>query len=334
MNAREKKLAIIVGGLVGCAILALLIRVVVFQPLKQLDQRANATRGAIQKAEEERRKFFTAEDKVKGFAKRTFADTVERASAASGELIMKAINSVGLQEGEFTRLPVGPRRLRGAGSEIGWSVQGQGPLTNIVDLLFHLGSTPHIKQMDGLSLSPGDAPGHVRVRFRYLTMVVEPAPDVVRTQMVATASLQSPERAQFDVIAARDLLRPYLKRPTPPPVKNPKPGQPGPTQAPAGPEIFRVVSLSEWEGAPEVHVLDTVNNKTKRYVIGDELLGGRIVMVDYRPLPHPGRALLSMSRVIIKAGQEYWAVERGGTLAEKRVLEKKDLPPELASSNP
>jgi hypothetical protein len=51
-------------------------------------------------------------------------------------------------------------------------------------------------------------------------------------------------------------------------------------------------------------------------------------MVDYRPLPMPGNeALKSFSRVILKVGEEYWAVERGQTLAEKRRLVPEELPP-------
>jgi hypothetical protein len=334
MNAREKKLAFIVGGIVGLGLLALGIRAVVFLPVRELDKRANATRVAMGKVQEERRNFFTAEDKVKRFTARTYADTVDRASAASGEVITKAINAVGLKEAEFTRLPVGPRKLRGA-SEIGWSVTGQGPITNVIDLIYTLGSTPHLKQMDGLTVGPGETPGEVKVRFRYLTLVIDAAPDVVRTQQVANVSLQTPERAQLDVIATRDLLRPYLKRPPPPAVRNPKGGDAPPTEAPPGPESFKVVSLSDWEGAPEAHIRDTINNKTKRYAPGDELLGGKIVMIDYRALPHPGRApLVSTSRIILKIGDEYWAIERGDTLGEKRILDKKDLPSELVASKP
>ncbi|MFM8359722.1 MAG: hypothetical protein ACKOET_14345, partial [Verrucomicrobiota bacterium] len=115
----------------------------------------------------------------------------------------------------------------------------------------------------------------------------------------------------------------------------PAPGQPAPPPAkpgvPPGPETFRVVSLSEWQGEPEIHLRDLTAQKTVRYRPGDELAGGTIVMVDYRPMPLPGNSLLqSHSRLILRIGEEYWAVDRGRTLAEKRKLGPEELPTQLA----
>lgn len=56
-----------------------------------------------------------------------------------------------------------------------------------------------------------------------------------------------------------------------------------------------------------------------------------VVLIDYRPLPVPGREyLLSYSRVILKIGNEYWAVERGQTLANKYQLTPDKLPEQLS----
>jgi hypothetical protein len=97
---------------------------------------------------------------------------------------------------------------------------------------------------------------------------------------------------------------------------------------------LRVVSLSEWEGQPEVHIRDTANNKTLRYRPGEKLKdGAEIVAVDYRSLPSKRNPLLkSDSRVILKIGADYWAVERGETLADKRKLEQGQWPVETVES--
>jgi hypothetical protein len=51
-------------------------------------------------------------------------------------------------------------------------------------------------------------------------------------------------------------------------------------------------------------------------------------------LPKPGNSLLqSFSRLILKVENEYWAVERGLTLADKRRLTPAELPPELVRPN-
>jgi hypothetical protein len=330
MNKREKTLAGTIGGLIGLLLAVYGIRVVIVKPVREVDKKIAAARERISKIQADRRAYFAAEDRLKAITIRTFDDTVDQASARSGEMLTRQIIAAGLSETNFTRLPAGPRKMRGA-SEIGWSVQGDGPLTNVVNLLFLLNESPWLHRTEGLVVAAGEGPGIVRVRFRYLTLVIEPAPDVTRTNLVAAKDLESPERHLLNAIVSRDLLRPYIKRPPPPPVA----GQPAPPatarNAPPGPENFRIVSLSEWEGQPEVHVRDLTAQKTMQFKPGDELAGGVVVMVDYRPMPKPGNSLLqSFSRLILKIGDEYWAVERGKTLADKYKLAQTDLPPSLA----
>ncbi len=78
-------------------------------------------------------------------------------------------------------------------------------------------------------------------------------------------------------------------------------------------------------------ILDFNRNKTTSYKLGDELAGGEIVMIDYRKMPFPKKpALLSQSRVILSIGEEYWAIERGNTLADKHKLAPQQLPKHLA----
>lgn len=337
MNAREKLLA---GLVLGGACLfggALGLRAFIMKPLTDLDKRIFAARERLGKIQAERRSFFAAEDRLKALGKLTFADTADEASARSGEALTKQILQAGLDEGNFTRLPLGPRKLRGA-SEIGWNVQGDGSLANVVNLLFILEQSPHLLRLDGLVLSQAEKPGEVRVRFRCLTLVLDPGPDVKREVLLAKADLKSDERRTFDGIVSRDLLRPYIKRPPPPPVKG-TPGSSSPSSTPAtppappGPETFRIVSLSEWQGQPEIHVRDLTAQKTIRYKPGDTLAGGIIALVDYRAMPLPGASgLQSFSRVIVRVKDDFFAIERGQTLADLRKLELAQLPPELAKA--
>jgi hypothetical protein len=74
-----------------------------------------------------------------------------------------------------------------------------------------------------------------------------------------------------------------------------------------------------------------VNERTLRYRIGDEMAGGVIVMVDYRALPMRGNeGIKSFSRVILKIGSEYWAIERGRTLADKYLMTPDQLPENIS----
>lgn len=333
MKAREKILALVVGGGVGVVLLGFVVRAVVVTPLRERDKKIAAARGHLEKIRAERREYFTAEDVVRGFTQTTYSTNTDQALAKSGEMLTRLVLQSGLRETDFSRSPFGPRRLHPALKtfEIGWSVQGDGRLSDVVDLLFLAQESPYLHRVEGLNLMPGDAPGMVRVRFRYLTLVVDPAPPVDFAELEHQFSLYSPQRKAYNELVTRDLLRPYIKRP-PPPGSTPAThgSSPGGT-TPPGPESFRIVSLSEWGGQSEIHVRDLVNQKTLRYVPGDSLAGGVIALVDDRTLPRAGDPTLkSFSRVIIKIGQEYWALELGKTLADKYRLAPEQLPEALA----
>ena len=334
MKSREKILMAVVGGLAGVALLGLLVKVAVVDTVKKMDTTIASTRGALAKLREEQRAFQAADDKLKAFAKTTFADSVEQASAKSGEMLTKVILQSGLHELEFSRTPFGPHKLRGA-EEVGWSIQGEGMLRDVVDLMFLLQESPYLHRIENINITPGEVLGEVRVSLRYLTLALEPMPAVSLADLEPKFTLYSPERKTYEELEARDILRPYVKRPPPPP-----PGtRPTTTAAiaaaaaapPPGPETFKVVSLSEWAGQPEIHILDLTAMKTTRHKAGDLLAGGQVVLVDFRPLPKRGNeALQSYSRVIIKIATEYWAIERGQTLADKYRLRVDQLPESLS----
>lgn len=333
MNPRERNLLILVGGVGGILVLGLLLRFWIALPLKRLDKQTAALRSELNTVATERRNYFADEERVKGFAGQAFADTIDRASAKSGQILTQTILQAGLKEADFVRLPLGPRRLRMA-QEIGWSVQGEGPLMQAVNLLFLLQESPFLHRVEGVTISPAESHGRVRLRFRFLTLVLSPMPTIEPREPIPKFTLDSPERRQFDTIVSRDILRPYIKRPPAPPAVA-SPATPANAVTPdkplPGPESLRIVSLSDWQGSPEVHVRDTVNERTLRYRPGDALAGGVIVMIDYRPLPMPGNeALKSYSRVILRIDNEYWAIERGRTLADKYKLTPSQSPESAA----
>lgn len=333
MNKREKLLVAIVGSLLAVLLVGFGVRAALIKPLKEIDSRIKASQEKVNKIANEKRQFFATEERMKQIALKTFGDTIDQASATSGEILTKRILESGLDDMEFTRTPASPRKLKGA-NEIGWIIQGEGALSNIVNLLFLLENSPYVHRVENVSVTTGDAVGRVRARFRYLTLVMDPSPDVKRVALAQKYTLESAERHAYDDLIARDILRPYIKRPAPPPQPRPTPGNPGGTPTPGapGPESFKVVSLSEWNGEPEVHVLDTSAQKTRRFKTGDELAGGKIVCFDYREMPMPDSFALSESRVIVQIGSEFFAIERGRTLAEKRKLQPEQLPRDLANT--
>jgi len=325
MNQREKVLAGIVGGMVGVFALGLGVRAMFVGPLKEADKKIRNTRFNLEKVQKEKRAFFAAEDAVKKVVARTFSHDVDEASALSGEMITGLLRQAGLREEDFSRLPVGPRRLRGA-REIGWSIRGSGAHADIVDLIYLLKRVPAAHRIESLTMSSSERTGKVLVSFRWLTLVVTPELIVERADLKPVAKLDSDARRVYSAAVTRDVFRPYIKRPPAPP----PPATVPPSAPPPAWETFQVVSLSEWQGRPEVHVRDLKDQSLASYGRGDELAGGKIVAVDYRSLPHPAKpGLQSHSRVIVKIGEAFWAVERGQTLADKRQLKNDQLPEKL-----
>ena len=235
--------------------------------------------------------------------------------------------------------------------ELSRVVTATGPLSRVVDLLYLLQADEHLHRVDEISFTPSLKRGTVDVRFKYSTLILappgakKPAEGEPATARAAPSTrptpppkvpLDGPDRRFYDVIAMRDLFRPFIKRPprvTPPPVV-PKatpgvtPPPPLPPPLPDNPEQrLRVVGLPCWNGQQLIHVQDARTRTVHKYKVGQRLPRGQIVMVDYRPMRMPGSPpLVSPSRVILEVGGDYWAIELGQTLADRRRLRGRELP--------
>ena len=322
MKQREKILALVVGSLAFLFAGYFAAHYIFIKPLQTLERQTALLRDKLRQIQDERRAFFVAEDYVKRSAQSAFGTNADVATAQAGKMLGDLILRLGLAESEFIRTPVGPRKMRGT-QEVGWNIQGEGPLPKIIDLLFELEQCPQIHRLENLVFSAGDKPTRVKVRLRFLTLVVDAAPDVVPISLKPKFTLASPERRACDVIVQRDLLQPFSRRI---PADTALAATDGAAPA-ARPEMLKVVSLSEWQGSPEVHVLNLASMSVQVLKPGDAWAGGQIVMVDYRTKPLRGKPdLLSFSRVIFRVGSEFWAVEQGQTLAEKYPLAADALP--------
>ena len=94
-----------------------------------------------------------------------------------------------------------------------------------------------------------------------------------------------------------------------------------------------MVGLPDWDNKHEVLVQDSASQQLRIYKAGDALGGGTVQMIDYRFLPSPANPqILSPSRVILKVGPDFWAIELGQAVTEKRRLKRDQLPPQLQSA--
>ena len=317
-------------GIAGCLLLILLIRTGILQPLRQADLQIAQIQQKLLNAQKERTRFLQAQAELDRYKTNLFGATVQQASAALGVLIDHAIRAAGLQETKFSRTPVGPRQLRGA-AEIGWTVQGEGPLPKLIDLLFLLNQDPRLHKLRYITLNAGSRPDRVRIRFEYSTLVFTPSPPIPPHKEPQLASLVDEHRLRYRGIEQRNLLLPYI--PPPPPTttvattsseshESSAPSKPtSPPSTSQNPSDWRVISLSEWAGQKEIHFRNLSDGKIYRFHPGDTLLGFRLVDIDFAVRPRLDQPdLLSYCRLILERDGHYFVLECGQTLADRHPI--------------
>lgn len=283
----------------------------------------------------------------RSWAARTYDLDELRASAKLAATLIELVERAGLNPERLSVQPVHGSQVKGVYRELGRAIRVRGGLKNIVDFLYLLETEPHLHRLDQVSITPVPKNNEVDLQVRYVTPVIDAKPEekLVTDKLPTTVPvrLDTATRGLYKPIAARDLLRPYLQRiPTPPPPTpvasvSPRESRTPPERVPvsASPSRFRIVGLPDWTDQQEVLVTDSATRQIRSYKAGDTLGGGVIACVDYRPMPSKANpTLLSPSRVILKVGPDYFAVELGENLTDKRRLSNKALPEHLRPASP
>jgi len=337
MNRREKVLVAAVGAFVVLLVVYLAVDNLLLAKADELDARFQKLTQDIGRKQRQKEYYSRKSTRLKKLAARTFGSKENYASEQVRARLVRLLQRSALDGRGMSLEPASGRKVKDCYREIGWLVRAQGKLSDVVSFLYLLNSEPYLHRVENLSLSPLQRTGQVDVNLRYTTLILisekgEEFPSGRFPDPDATGDLDGRQRKQYDVIAARDLFRPYLQHvaarqpPKPQPVVKPEPS------APPGRRL-RVVSLTDWAGRQEIHLRDTESGEMKTVNPGEQLAGGQVVMIDYRMMPMPQKKeILSGSRVIIRIGREYWAVELGQSLAEKHRLATAELPKELKAS--
>jgi hypothetical protein len=337
MNNREKILAAATGIVAVFFIAYLAINRVFLMPAAHRFNQASELTKQIEQARAEKAKEPSYKKRLEELAGRAFGTDPLRVSERVRSRLTELLVKSGLQTERLTLKPVVGARAPGVYREVGWLVQVRGELPRIVDFLYLVTREPHLHRLDNMVLTPVSGKDEVELQVKYGTLVLEPKivaglkTDTVEAGFKA-AALDAPERRQYDVIASRAFFRPYVpapKRQEPPP-QSPRQESPPPPPPPPPGARFRVVSLSALGAGPEVLVREASTGALTRYRPGESLGGGTVVMVDYRPLPMPEKPeILSSSRVVLRVGSEYYAVELGAYLEQKYRLGPERMPPGL-----
>ena len=348
MNRREKILAILVSVFVGGLLVSMVVDKVFLAPMAEADRTAARLEDEIETME-------MHAERAKGYArwideqqKRTFGTDEHRVSENVRNYLDSLLKRSELRHESLSIKPVTGTGLRGAYKEIGWNIRTRGRIVDVINFLYLLEAEPYLHRVENLVITPRRASQELDLQLKYSTLLIEPRKGATPTTQTAemlvdetALRLDTEERQQYAMISDRNLFLPYVKRPPAPPV-GPTPTPPPPRPTPSKPRPtpppstrvnwarYRIMGLPTWQGREDVIVQDTTTKQTRIYAPGDELADGKVVMIDYRPLPHPDKPmLLSRSRVILQIGPEYWAVEIGQTLAQKRMLMQDQLPESL-----
>ena len=337
MIKRERILIGALGFAALVAVMYLAVNRVFLVPAAQRMVDAEAIIGKIKHANAQKSKEVAYQNRLKSLAAMTFGADENHVSELMRSRITELLGQSGLSAQNLSLKPLVSSRVPGVYKEIGWTVRSRGKLSHVVNFVYLMAREPHLHRLDNLVLAPVPGGTDVELQVKYGTLVLETAKgEKIETDRTAEdlppGILQSGERLPYEVIASRNLFLPYIPgapAQKPPPAEPPRPPtEPGVPRVPEG--RYRLVGLPTWGSTPDVLVRDASTGKLATYKPGDDLAGGKIVTVDYRPMPLPNRPeLLSASRVVLAIGADYYAVELGTSLAEKHPLAADQIPPGL-----
>ncbi len=342
--SRKHLMIMVIGGATGLLLLLLILQQHVLGPAADDRTAITQLQQELNQLEIESRRQSAARRRLASYARRTLGGDPLRVSEALRIRLVEMLNRSNLSNEHLSLKPVAGRRVRGAYQEIGWTVRARGGLSRIVDLLYLAQHQPYLLSVDDISITPVSRSLDSTLRARCTTLVLDESV-TGRTEVAAfeddpnALPLNSDDRRLYAAITRRDLLRPYIQRPPPRPSPSPpaaETAQPEPAPSPAapGPERFRLVGLPQWGDEVDVLVRDTTSGQVQRYKVGQSLAGGKIVMVDYRRMPYPDQPeLFSYSRVIIRIGGDYWALDLGRALDQRYRLQRAQWPPSLRNND-
>jgi len=341
VTKREKSLVAAIGAVVVALVTYMAVSKVFLEPAANAERQALDLEERIARAKAEKGKENTYRAHLAALAAQAFGTDDMRVSEQVRAVVTDVLTLSGVSSQNLSLKPLVGARVPGVYKEIGWSVRVRGKLAQVINFLYLMSREPHLHRVENVVVTPVPNSQDVELQAKYATLLLESPPtdkneklvtDEIGNVPMEVAMLESPERQQYNVIAVRDVFRPYIAakpQPREEPREEPRPrSEPPPSRG--GDARFRIVGLPTWGGHSDVLVRDGGSGRVTSLKTGDELGGGKIVMVDYRMLPLPKNPeLLSGSRVVLQIGGEYYAVELGQSLADKRVLREADLPPGL-----
>ena len=351
MNPREKILVICVAIALGSVVLYGAANRLVLKPGRDLAGQIASLEAKKNKLETEKRRLDQYRELFAGLRDRTVDDDATATRLLLEKRLDRLARAAGLGEGDYAITNFTKQRLGDAGWELVYKIDATRKpvgLDRMTNFLYLLRQDKHLHRIIDLSIT-ADRRDRRQVQFwlKYSTLVLDsrlpvekiPARQVRSGSLWTEADLSGSKRAEYEVIARRHVFLPYVQLvrrvdppPTPPPASPPQPQPEAPTPQRSWYDDLQVVGLPAHNGIPEIHLAPPGQDMKTVRKVGDRLPIGLIVMVDYRPMPMPipgDPKNESQSRLILRVGKNYWAVESGQALHQRRVLRPDELPDEL-----
>ena len=339
MEQREKILAIIAFSATALVVVYLLLVKMVIEPTATASRQADSLEVEVEKLSLRVNRESMYRGQLHDYVANSYGDEVTVASGKSRDFLVKQFTRLGISGEDMSVTPVTGRTV-GGGREVGWVVRLKGSQPKLTELLYQLQTDPHLHRVDTVTWTPVQNSTDLTLQFRFATLVLDAvegqsAPEIDPDKL-PVPKIGSNERKMLAMITERNIFLPYIKKPPPPPPPTrttPRPptnNEDPPPPPPPPPPPFQVVGLPSWGSTSadvEVIVKDLKTQTTRTYKVGESMLGGEIVMVDYRPLPLPKKPeMLSHSRVLVMIGPEIWAVELGHEFKDKHKLDPRQIP--------
>lgn len=350
MNNHEKIILIVIVAFLGCAALYGIVNMALLGPSRELDNKIDEMSKQLTALETEDSARLRYLASLKRFASRTFDTTDQDVSQLAKNRLKELAEQRGLRLGTMDWVPANGSR-KTFYNEVGWTVKTSSKLDSVTSFLYLLRNEPYLQKVDNITITAIPRTGEVALMLRYTTLAIVPAKGETlvtaqpSTQPVEQVALTGPERAKYNLIADRDIFRPHVQRPVQPsgvaantarPPEPPRQSDPGRPTA----DRFRVEGLPGWgDEQGEVFVTDTANGQKQRLKVGEKIENAEIVAVDYRILPRTDTPagspeLSSTSRVVLKFGPEFYFVELGDSLGQRRLIRLEELPAEVRAKLP
>jgi Tfp pilus assembly protein PilO len=307
--SRQKVLLIITLSLIGVVVLVRGVRRLAIEPYEDMKRDVLKKQRLVAQCEATIERKWEDIERWQDLGTRTLATTGTRAQLQFDSEIKRLLDEHGFEK-ESVR-PKAARSLKSGLVRIPYSVQADGNLKKVVELLVSIYELPYVARVSALRLNPVSAKqrDHLRLSMDIETLVLPETPisgaveplEVNGQKLAEAKRYEQDTGAAYAMIWERKIFEEYVPPPPPPPppVKHtPKPTPavkrtpPPPPPPPPPPRDNRViVALLGYGGHQEVVTVKPGRSEREVHELGSELGGGVLRMV------HPYGAVIGIDGV-------------------------------------